>query len=44
MTQEPFNRSLISDAVRRQLGVPSLAAQQTQLEELNKQSISAHTK
>ena len=27
-TQEPFHRELISDAVRRQLGVPSLAAQE----------------
>lgn len=26
-TQEPFNRSLISDSLRRELGVPSLAAQ-----------------
>jgi hypothetical protein len=29
-TQEPYNRSLISDAVRRQLGVPSQAAQEEQ--------------
>ncbi len=29
-TQEPFNRSLISDALRRYLGVPSLAAQEEQ--------------
>jgi hypothetical protein len=41
MTQEPYNRSLISDAVRRQLDVPSLASQQTQLEQLSKQSMSA---
>jgi hypothetical protein len=26
-TQEPFNRNLISDSLRRELGVPSLAAQ-----------------
>jgi len=31
-TQEPYNRSLISDALRDQLGVPSEAAQQDQLE------------
>lgn len=31
-TQEPYNRDLISDALRRDLGVPSLAAQQKQLE------------
>lgn len=29
-TQEPYNRSLISDALRRQLGVPSQAAQEQQ--------------
>jgi hypothetical protein len=32
ITQEPFNRTLISDELRRQLGVPALAAQQQQLE------------
>lgn len=32
-TQEPYNRTLISDELRRQLGVPSQAAQQKQLEE-----------
>jgi hypothetical protein len=26
-TQEPFNRNLISDSLRREMGVPSLAAQ-----------------
>ena len=29
-TQEPFHRNLISDELRRQLGVPSLAAQEEQ--------------
>jgi hypothetical protein len=29
-TQEPYNRSLISDALRKQLGVPSEAAQEEQ--------------
>lgn len=29
-TQEPYNRTLISDALRRQLGVPSQAAQEEQ--------------
>jgi hypothetical protein len=29
-TQEPYNRALISDALRRQLGVPSQAAQEDQ--------------
>jgi hypothetical protein len=32
-TQEPYNRTLISDELRRELGVPSQAAQQKQLEE-----------
>ena len=31
-TQEPYNRTLITDELRRQLGVPSRAAQQKQLE------------
>jgi hypothetical protein len=30
-TQEPYNRSLISDFLRRELGVPPLAAQEDQL-------------
>jgi hypothetical protein len=30
-TQDPYNRSLISDSVRRQLGVPGLPAQEKQL-------------
>jgi hypothetical protein len=30
-TQEPYDRDLIDDALRRRLGVPSLAAQQEQL-------------
>lgn len=29
-TQEPYNRTLITDALRRQLGVPDLATQQVQ--------------
>ena len=32
-TQEPYNRTLVSDALRRQLGVPSLASQEKQLEQ-----------
>ena len=32
-TQEPYDRDLISDALRRQLGVPNQAAQAKQLEE-----------
>ena len=39
-TQEPYNRTLISDELRRQLGVPSQAAQHKQLEEY--QSSSQH--
>ncbi len=31
VTQEPYDRTLISDALRRQLGVPPLALQQEQL-------------
>ena len=31
VTQEPYNRELISDALRRMLGVPSLEAQRTRL-------------
>ena len=33
-TQAPYDRDLISDLVRRELGVPAMAAQQDQLEEL----------
>jgi hypothetical protein len=29
-TQEPYDRALVSDALRRQLGVPSLAEQEKQ--------------
>ncbi len=32
-TQEPYDRTVVSDGLRRQLGVPSQAAQQKQLEE-----------
>ena len=35
-TQEPYSRELISDALRRQLGVPSLADQQKQLAEMSR--------
>jgi hypothetical protein len=34
MTQEPYNRDLISDPLRQALGVPSMAAQQEQLKSL----------
>ena len=34
-TQEPFNRDLISDSLRAELGVPSLANQQEQLKSMN---------
>jgi hypothetical protein len=37
VTQEPYNRSLISDAVRRQLGVPSQAAQEEQRKQYEKE-------
>lgn len=43
-TQEPFNRDLISDALRRQLGVPSLSAQQEQQKYWAEQFKSAATK
>lgn len=36
-TQEPFDRELISDALRRELGVPSLAAQVEQQRDFAKQ-------
>lgn len=32
LTQEPYNRTVISDQLRRQLGVPSQATQQKQVE------------
>jgi hypothetical protein len=34
-TQEPYNRDLITDALRTRLGVPVIAEQQKQLEQLN---------
>ena len=34
-TQDPFNRELISDSLRAELGVPSLADQQEQLKSMN---------
>ena len=40
-TQQPYNRDLIADALRRQLGVPSLAAQQEQLQYWTEQFKSA---
>jgi len=36
-TQEPYNRALISDALRRQLSVPSLAAQEKQRQQYDAQ-------
>jgi hypothetical protein len=42
LTQEPYNRTLISDALRRQLDVPPLAEQPKQLlSVLSEQSKSA---
>jgi hypothetical protein len=38
VTQEPYNRTLISDALRRQLGVPSLAAQQEQKKQYEREA------
>ncbi len=37
-TQEPYNRTLISDALRRDLSVPSQAEQQKTLEEYERES------
>ena len=36
-TQDPYNRTLISDSLRRQLGVPSIDQQQGQLKQWNKE-------
>ncbi len=36
VTQEPYNKTLISDALRKQLGVPSLQAQEKQREQYDK--------
>jgi hypothetical protein len=42
-TQEPYNRALIPDALRRQLSVPNLAAQKVQQQQYDsKQHIDAH--
>jgi hypothetical protein len=41
VTQEPYNRDLISDALRLQLGATTLAAQQEQLKQYVSQSNSA---
>lgn len=38
VTQEPYDRTLISDALRSSLGVPSLAAQEQQRKEFQKKS------
>jgi len=43
-TQEPYNRDLIGDTLRRQLGVPSVAAQQDQIEYFTEQFKSAAAK
>ena len=37
-TQEPYNRTLISDSLRLELGVPPLEAQQVQLKEWQEQA------
>lgn len=37
-TQEPYNRTLISDALRRELRVPVQAAQEKKLEDMNSKS------
>ncbi len=37
MTQEPYDRGLISDSLRQQLGVPAISAQQEQLTEYERQ-------
>jgi len=37
-TKEPYTRGLIPDALRKELGVPSQAEQQKDLEELNKRA------
>ena len=43
-TQQPYDRDLIQNALRRQLGVPSLAAQQEQLQYWTEQFKSANEK
>ena len=43
-TQEPYDRALISDALRRELGVPTLAAQQVQQQDFAKQFQAAGSK
>jgi hypothetical protein len=40
-TQEPYDRTLISDALRRQLGVPSLAAQKERRKQYDKEQKAA---
>lgn len=36
-TKDPYNRSIITDALRKELGIPNQAEQQKDLQELNKQ-------
>ncbi len=43
-TQEPYDRALISDALRRELGVPTLAGQQVQQQDFAKQFQAAGSK
>jgi hypothetical protein len=43
VTQEPYNRELISDAIRLQLGATTLATQQEQLKQYVEQSDAADT-
>jgi hypothetical protein len=43
-SQESFNRDLIADSLRRQLGVPPLAAQQERFEQLIEQMKAAPAK
>jgi len=43
-TQQPYNPDLISDALRRELGVPALAAQQKELQRWTEQFKSAAAK
>ncbi len=38
MTQEPYTRDLVTDALRKELGVPSLDEQKKQVDTFNRQS------
>jgi hypothetical protein len=42
--QEPYNRDLISDALRGELGVPSLAKQNERLEQMRALQAQQHAK